>query len=79
MNRIFIACGTALMFALVVGCGSAGDEAGEGDQGDVVESVDQAASPLARCTPCTLQSGAHGYWKVLSKFRVVCVAAQTCQ
>jgi hypothetical protein len=78
MNRIFIACGTTLMFALVVGCGSAGDEAGEGDQGDVVESVDEATSPLARCTPCTLPSGAHGFWQI-RKITAVCVAAQTCR
>jgi hypothetical protein len=79
MNRILIACGTTLMFAaLVVGCGSAADEAGEGDQGDAVESVDVATSPLARCTPCTLPSGAHGFWQVY-KLRAVCVAAQTCR
>ena len=79
MNRIFIACGTTLMFAaLVVGCGSAGNEAGEGDQGDAVESVDEATSPLARCTPCTLKSGAHGFWQI-RKITAVCVAAQTCQ
>ena len=75
MNRIFIACGTTLIFALVVGCGSAG---GEGDQGGDVESVDEATSPLARCTPCTLKSGAHGFWQI-RKITAVCVAAQTCQ
>jgi hypothetical protein len=78
MKRIFIACATTLMFALLGGCGSAGDEAGEGDQGDAVESVDEATSPLARCTPCTLKSGAHGFWQI-RKLTAVCVAAQTCR